>query len=1103
MTDTSLPPPHHHHHLMVPSQNESGYCDNESDLTGMSSHTRKQLHSPYNSTGLGTYSSETSQYLKGLELPPIFQTHFPRSASVENNAQTEPSELLAALRASHRPKLSNTKYPFSSLSQDTYTDYNSRYPFHSPSSMSLSQRTDPLTRSHHLMNDPYYHHYHRHKPGSPASSETSSLASSVVNRLGSHSASEVSFTTTSSSRSNPHRLPRPPRPPSSSQTSSSGSNTSILPHKSMYPAVHEFIPHTRSEVSTGRPSQYDSDHEDSMSTPVLPSMKSKGGTRSERNSLPNGQYQLSRREREKLLREQREVHLRERDAKSGRRQRFEQPRIPEEGSQRDSFTMKLEMVLSVLSIVSSTKDQTDADASKILLALSQSSETCSVMRQSACMNMLIGIMHNLEHKGDMSHHDVRLKAKQTMRNIIESTGETRQGKHELCILSVLEKIRSHCDMLWEFIHSYPGGRRVDPAETESIQAMCDVATTPIRKLYKYSNEKEHYRPAILGLGGLQAAVEVLIVNYRLISSQRGSRASEKPICHSSKTITVVISVLINLTYGDVNNKSTLCNFPDCLKALMFHLRQQNESIIAAGAQVLRNLSWRATADIKESLMKCDASVTLMSAIDHVKDEPTIQYITSALWNLSAHSVENRHKICSTPFGIQQLVELLSYNSPSGTTAVVENVGGILKNLSVVIMQEEEYRRKFRESGGLAKLVQHLKSKNKTVLSNASGILWNLSARCQEDQRHLWDLGCIPLLDVLQTAHQKNIAECARGALRNLLAFGQMNGWTSKSDVMGYNLKTQRGLSKSLSYAANYAFAHGPSQTSKHSNESLHSKRSQPLPKSKSTDSNVAIRSSTERIGDPRGSKRLEDIDGHAYLCQNDEEAYTTQKNKNKLKFSRVGSAPQTNGDWVSYVPSSYVTSSKQPPTMTKPSTVEDSRRRKTSSRTTRPRGRSIPFSLSQSESFHLSSNSELHSVGAAGFELSPHLSNEHGEAPSLSALDPKLDSYDPNHLGARTHEEYADLDIEDDENDDIDNPIHHDDDHLDPFSCADNFARIQTTMRRGQDQPNGSRKSGTSNLALDGTVNSSSHGATDMALGSQESEEARSVRGGSKITTDV
>lgn len=1067
-----LPPPHHS--LLMQSQNESGFCDNDSDLTGSSHHRSKQVHSP-NSTGIcTTYSSELSGVV------PVFESyHFPRSASVEDTSVREgPAEVLAALSQkphhNHR-KLPSSKYPMaSSLSQDTFNEFRQPY-HHSPSSMSLSQTTHPPRLYRHADRPQYYR-----KPGSPASSsDTGSMTSSVAHRLGSGPGSVISITTDSSTRSNPKGLlPRPP-----SLASSSGSATSVLP-KAGYPSYGEFSQRSRSDVMgyppfvPSLPTQYDSDTEEAIPTMKPSPMHSRESVAGGRRQSAQREHELRDREKDAKLSE---AYKRRREGK--RLQQLEQPRIPEEGNHRDSFTMKLEMVLSVLSLVLSNKDQTDADAARMLLALSQSPETCSVMRQSACMSMLIQIVHNIDRKGERSHREVRAKATEALRNIVESTDNTRQGKYEMCVLGVLEKIRGHCDALFEFVHSFPSTRKVDATERESLQNACDFLIQPVRKLYKYSNEKDHYRPAVLTLGGLQATAELLVVNFRLMTSQKGGQGgAEKPVCHSTKTIAVVISILVNLTYGDVHNKSTLCMFPDLLKALMFHLRLKNETIIASGAQVLRNLSWKATADIKDSLLKCDASVVLMETLQHMKDEQTIQHITSALWNLSAHSMENRDKICATETGLQQLVELLSYNSPSGTTAVVENVGGILKNLSVVIMQHEEYRKKFRHSGGLGKLVQHLKSKNKTVLANATGTLWNLSARFPEDQKVLWDLGCVPLLDVLQTAHHRNIAEYSRGALRNLLAFGKSNGWTSKSDVTAYNIKTQRELSKSLSYAANQVFGHTSSQ-SKQSNESLHSRRSQPL-KNMNNDSTITLeqgKSSSEKIpnGDTRGSVRtLHGYDVKDGNSSGDEEYVHMERNR--LKFNRVASVPETmlnqKGDeWSSYMPGSGPHGSTSKQNLASQNHANDAaemRRKKTPWAAGRMRDLVAPRSLSQSESYHLSStsNSETHSGSAASFCLPAQFSNEPGEAANILAFhdfDSQLEGFDPGHpRAARLPEEYSDLEVEDDEID-IDQPIHNQRDH----QASDGYGglRARKSSSKTLEQQNSS-KGGTSYLALDGLL---------------------------------
>ena len=1073
VTDLHHQPPHS---LLMQSQNESGFCDVDSD-TASSHHRSKQVHSPHspNSTELLTnYSSDLSG--AAPVLAPYYNMQ--RSASVEDTSAQDregPADVLAALvKKTPQLRRSNPKYhTATSLSQDTYSS-EFRTPFnHPPNGMSLSQSTHPPRSYHH---QPYYR-----KPGSPASSsDTSSMTSSVAHRLGSGPGSVVSFTTDSSTRSNTTNKGLLPRP--SSLASSSGSGTSVL-SKSGYPSFGEFSQRSRGEY--GYPSYapslaptYDSDNDEEQRA-IQPSPKHsrEGGMSSRRQNVQ--------------LRKHHEVHLRNKDGNSlevyerrreGKRMQPKQPRIPEEGSERDSFTMKLEMVLSVLSLVLNNKDQTDADAARMLLALSQSPETCSVMRQSACMNMLIQIMHNIDRKGEKSHREVRTKAAEALCNIIESTDTTRQGRYEMCVLGVLEKIRGHCDAVFEFVHSIPSTRNVEASERELLQNACDFLIQPMRKLYKYSNEKDHYRPAVLTLGGLQATAELLVVNFRLMASQKAG--AEKPVCHSKKTMAVAASILINLTYGDVHNKSALCMFPDLLKALMHHLKLKQEAIIASGAQLLRNLSWKATADIKDSLLKCDASVVLIQALRHVSDEQTIQHITSALWNLSAHSMENRDKVCTTDTGLKQLVELLSYNSPTGTTAIVENVGGILKNLSVVIMQQEEYRKKFRRSGGLGKLVQHLKSKNKTVLANATGILWNLSARFPEDQKVLWDLGCVPLLDVLQTAHYKNIAEYARGALRNLLAFGRSNGWTSKSDVTAYNIKTQRELSKSLSYAANQVFNH-PSSQSKQSNESLHSRRSQPAKNVGSEGPFDQSRSSNEQItniGSTRDSIRtLRACDSKDGGDSSGEEYVKMERNR--LKFNRVASVPETvlnqkGYEWSSYMPGPHTPSSKQALSMASQGfageEVIDVRRKKTSRGAARVRDHMGIRSLSQSESYHLSStsNSDAQSESMASFCMPPQLSNEPGDSATLRPyhdFNPNLEGFDPS--GARRIEVYADLEIDDDE--ELDQPVHGS--QMKRRSVDEGYGglRAQKLGGRGMEQQN-TPKGGTSKLALDGLLHGDS-----------------------------
>ena len=780
-----------------------------------------------------------------------------------------------------------------------------------------------------------------------------------------------------------------------------------------------------------------------------------------------------------------------------RQKKPQHDRIPEEKGSRDSLKMKLDMLIHVIKMFSSkTGKENDGDAANLLLALSRTAETVEVMHQPACLNMLIQIIHNIEYKEDRNHQEVRVRAAETLRNIIESKGETRQGKHDLCVLHVLERIRSHCDELFDFVATHPPGQKIAMATQESLHSSCEALLAPVRKLYKYSNDKEKYRPSVLTLGGLQTMAEVLIVNYRLLAMQKktSGRHGDKRICHSSKIVTAIISILLSLTYGDVDNKSTLCVFDQFLKALMYHISLQNESIIASGAQVLRNLSWRANKDIKEALLVHDAGSTLMAAIDYCTEEATLQYITSALWNLSAHSLESRATISSTQNGIVQLVNLLSYNSPSGSMSVVENVGGILKNLSVVI-KDEKYRKKFREAGGLAKLAQHLKSKNKTVLANATGILWNLSAHHYEDQKTLWDLGCIPLLDIHRTSEHKSIRENARGALRNLLAFGRTNGWSSRSDVMGYNLKTQRGLSKSLSIAASYTFGHlSQPQPQKHSSESLNNRFSQPLRSKSSNSGTNGAKGSTGSLSQSKSSDRRHHGNGNgAYQCPADEETdfgeSSRQKGKNRLKFKRIASAPQassfSNNDLdLQDERFSYMPSCAPNPSTTFSSTTggmsANGSKHSISMEPSYPEDHGYPDLPEQRGNRSRSAKSKSSQSGLSPYgysysqemRLSVPLSIEHSDAgTSLSVLESKLERFDPHQPAAGQELNYADLDLDlEDDDDDIDQPVRREPPPPPPSgkekatSLKFGISKSLSGNRLGSNKP----RSGTGKLTLDG-----------------------------------
>ena len=912
---------------------DSGLYDNGSQSTGSSGH-RKEL-SPYESALMNTH----------YYIPQV-------PNSVSDDPENVETELMEVLQQSRLPPRHHHHHHHHHRNHSHHP-----HQLHFP----LSQESDYLGQQHYPAS---YRGYggRFNKPGSPASSseETSSLASSVQQRLGSGPVSEASFnlsqSTSSSSRSGYiYRLPRP------SIGGSSTPNPQLPPSRQYCPTV----PELEAMASQGsRISLPQSVSKKGHYGPEYSHHRNHGGDR-----LPLQLQQVVR------------------------NTAAAQPKGEGKG-ERNSFTMKLDMVMSLMSVLSTTS-KSDEDSVKLLLALSQSSETCSVLRQSMCINHLLQILHNTELKMSGRLPENRLKAAEALHNIIDSNSDQKQRRCELSVLGALEKVRAHCDMLFEFIHSSAQQQHVSSTHLEELQKSCTDIMIVLRKLFKYSNERELYRPAILSLGGLQAMAEILVVDYCLPAHPKA-----KMVKHSSDTIAITITILINLTYGDISNKHLICAFPHFLKSLMQQVYSMDEQVVSKAAQVLRNLSCKASSEIKEALLHCHAAVALMEAVDHANSETTIQHITSALWNISAHSVKNRNKICQTPNGICTLVGLLSYNSPSGATVVVENVGGVLRNLSNVISLNEEYRRVFREAGGLAKIVQHLKSKNHTVLSNSTGILWNLSARCADNQKLLWDLGCVPLLDVLQTHRQKNIAENARAALRNLLSFGQSNGWTHKGELKVLSAKTRRAhYSKSAS-----TLPQSLSQSSSHGTDlsldtGIHSgRRSAPY-------SSGSVMSSSEQMtGSPdkmslRSAMPMRQMS--ASTVRPGDEYFGKQT---AAKFVRVASAPGEE-EWMNYRPGGNIGSS--PEFLRDRHPVHHGSGRKVVCHSQQhvqmaANNSTHPYSYSQSD------ESEFHSVG-----LSPHLPTEVLEAPIRH--------------GQMILTEYANLEVDEDdlENDDVTRAVSH------------------------------------------------------------------------------
>uniref|UniRef100_A0A8C0G8N4 Adenomatous polyposis coli protein 2 n=1 Tax=Chelonoidis abingdonii TaxID=106734 RepID=A0A8C0G8N4_CHEAB len=421
------------------------------------------------------------------------------------------------------------------------------------------------------------------------------------------------------------------------------------------------------------------------------------------------------------------------------------------------------MVFWLLSMLA-TRDKDDM--SRTLLAMSSSQESCLAMRKSGCLPLLVQLLHDTDREpggpqSPGSGKDSRMRANAALHNIIFSQPDEGQAKKEMRVLHVLEQIRSYSETCWDWLQmqlqSKDGGKGPEgsavpvPIEPQICQATCAIM--------KLSFDEE-YRRAMNELGGLQAVAELLQVDYEM------HKMTSDPLNLALRRYAGM--ALTNLTFGDVVNKATLSSRRGCMQAIVAQLASENEELHQVVSSILRNLSWRADINSKKILREVGSVTGLMQCALRATKESTLKSVLSALWNLSAHSTENKAAICLVQGALGFLVSTLTYKCQSNSLAIIESGGGILRNVSSLIATREDYRQVLRDHNCLQTLLQHLKSHSLTIVSNACGTLWNLSARSPKDQELLWDLGAVSMLRNLIHSKHKMIAMGSAAALRNLL-----------------------------------------------------------------------------------------------------------------------------------------------------------------------------------------------------------------------------------------------------------------------------------------------------------------------------------------------
>ncbi|KAH8311504.1 hypothetical protein KR044_006661 [Drosophila immigrans] len=407
---------------------------------------------------------------------------------------------------------------------------------------------------------------------------------------------------------------------------------------------------------------------------------------------------------------------------------------------------KVECVYSLLSMLGSNDP---LEMSKKFLELSANAQSCATLRRSGCMPLLVQMMHAPDNE-----QEVRKCASLALHNVVHSHPDEKAGRREAKVLRLLDQIVDYCSFLKTLLQS--GGEAIaDDSDRHPLAA--------ISSLMKVSFDEEH-RHAMCDLGALQVIPNLVHLDHAVHGPK-----PEDQCCNSLRRYALM--ALTNLTFGDENNKALLCGQKQFMEALVAQLDTTGpDDLLQVTASVLRNLSWRADSNMKAVLNEIGTVTALARAAMRNKSENTLKAILSALWNLSAHCSTNKAEFCAVEGALAFLVGMLSYEGPSKTLKIIENAGGILRNVSSHIAVCEPYRQILRQHNCLAILLQQLKSESLTVVSNSCGTLWNLSARCPEDQKFLWDNGAVPMLRSLIHSKHAMISEGSSSALKNLLNF---------------------------------------------------------------------------------------------------------------------------------------------------------------------------------------------------------------------------------------------------------------------------------------------------------------------------------------------
>lgn len=160
-----------------------------------------------------------------------------------------------------------------------------------------------------------------------------------------------------------------------------------------------------------------------------------------------------------------------------------------------------------------------------------------------------------------------------------------------------------------------------------------------------------------------------------------------------------------------------------------------------------------------------------------KDLKTLKALLEPLLNLTAHCTPNKIDFCKVDGVLDFLISKLKTNVLPTTSstlplnptelAIVENSGGILRNISSYLVTQEDLIERLRAQNIVAILLEQLKAASLAIVSNACITLSYLAARSSNDALRIKELGGIQILHGLTNSKHEPIKLGASKTLQHL------------------------------------------------------------------------------------------------------------------------------------------------------------------------------------------------------------------------------------------------------------------------------------------------------------------------------------------------